>query len=463
MEQQPYTYKQTELSEPDWRRIPGWRHVTRVEWESAKWQRSHCIKSVRELRALFGSTIDDCFYEDLQRDQLERATMSMLTTPHMVNTMAPEAAVVRHGSNLTAAFYEDPVRRYMLPVFSDRHATMPSHPAASRDSLREKDMWVSEGLIHRYPTKVLLELLATCPQYCGHCTRMDLVGRSTAIANKRKLELSPAARIQKMLGYIRSNPSVRDVVLSGGDLANLPWHQIEQCLMHLLEMPNVRDIRISSKALVGLPQYWLQADLLNGIHRVGKIARQRGVSISIHTHANHINSLTPLVAAAVNSVLDAGIREVRNQGVLLEGVNSEASDLLDLCFGLIDAASITPYYFYMCDIIPFSEHWRIPLSRAQVLQHDILGYLPGYATPRIVCDVPLAGKRWVHQVSSYDREKGISYWTKAYATPLDGPDALTRHYVYFDPIHTLPEAGRAWWLTRTPYAKAMVASLCGGE
>ena len=85
-----------------------------------------------------------------------------------------------------------------------------------------------------------------------------------------------------------------------------------------------------------------------------------------------------------------------------------------------------PYYFYMCDMIPNSEHWRLAVHEAQELQHAIMGYLPGFATPRIVCDVPFVGKRWVHQVDAYDREKGISYWTKNYRTGIedDDPEAL---------------------------------------
>ena len=72
-----------------------------------------------------------------------------------------------------------------------------------------------------------------------------------------------------------------------------------------------------------------------------------------------------------------------------------------------------------------------------------MGYLPGFATPRIVCDVPFVGKRWVHQLEEYDRERGISYWTKNYRTGIEttDPEALTRRYEYYDPIHTLPEAG----------------------
>ena len=103
--------------------------------------------------------------------------------------------------------------------------------------------------------------------------------------------------------------------------------------------------------------------------------------------------------------------------------------------------------FYMCDMIPSAEHWRVSLAEAQTLQHDIMGYLPGFATPRIVCDVPFVGKRWVHQLADYDHELGISYWTKNYRTSIeaDDPEAMTRTYEYYDPIHTLPGAGQAWW------------------
>jgi lysine 2,3-aminomutase len=137
--------------------------------------------------------------------------------------------------------------------------------------------------------------------------------------------------------------------------------------------------------------------------------------------------------------------------VLLRGVNATAGQLLDLCFALQDGAMITPYYFYMCDMIPSAEHWRVALAEAQTLQHDIMGYLPGFATPRIVCDVPYVGKRWVHQVAEYDRERGISYWTKNYRTGIEAGDeaALDRRYVYYDPIHTLPESGQAWWRERS--------------
>jgi lysine 2,3-aminomutase len=280
---------------------------------------------------------------------------------------------------------------------------------------------------------------------------MDLVGNSTPVIDKLKFELKPVDRHVKMLEYLRTTPQVRDVVVSGGDVANLPWPRLESFLQGLLEIDNIRDIRLATKALMGLPQHWLQDQIVDGMSRLCTTARERGVSIAIHTHVNHANSVTPLVAKATLAMFDAGVRDVRNQGVLLGGVNDDPHTLLDLCFALLDGAQIMPYYFYMCDMIPFSEHWRVSVGRAHELQHAIMGYLPGFATPRIVCDVPFVGKRWVHQLESYDREHGISYWTKNYRTSIEtaDPDALTRTYEYYDPIHTLPPSGQAWWRQHT--------------
>jgi lysine 2,3-aminomutase len=434
---QPFEYRGATgpFDEPDWTRLAGFRDVTRDEWESAQWQRAHCVKNLAQLKAVFGDAISDTLLHDIERDQAERATMSILVPPQMLNTM--------DETDLA----NDPVRRYMLPAFSERDVEWPSHPRATRDSLHEHEMWTVEGLTHRYPTKVLAEMLPTCPQYCGHCTRMDLVGNSVPQVAKLKFGAKPADRHRDMLDYLRAHPEVRDVVVSGGDVANLPFHQLEAFVSELIEIPNVRDVRLASKGLMGLPQHWLQDDVVSGMERLARKAFSHDVDLALHTHVNHARSVTPLVAKASKRLLEAGVRDVRNQGVLLRGVNATPQDLLDLCFALLDHAKVMPYYFYMCDLIPNSEHWRVSVAAAQDLQHAIMGYLPGFATPRIVCDVPYVGKRWVHQVAEYDRERGISYWTKNYRTGIerDDADALTRRYEYYDPIPTLPESGQEWW------------------
>ncbi len=444
-EPQPYEYVRRELVEPDWRRFPGWRDITDAQWRDAQWQRVHCVKNIKQLRTVVGDLLTDRFYDDLANDQQHLATMSMLLPPQMLNTMAVNAELTPEA--FTEAFYADPVRRYMLPVATDRITEWASHPHSARDSLHEAEMWVVEGLTHRYPTKVLAEMVPTCPQYCGHCTRMDLVGNSTPLIDKHKLSLKPVDRQDAMIDYLKRTPGVRDVVVSGGDVANMPWPQLESFLMRVLDIPTVRDIRLATKALAGMPQHWIQPKVVEGLERVARTARRRGVNLAIHTHVNHAQSVTPLVAEAARTALDVGIRDVRNQGVLMRGVNNTAENLLDLCFALQGEANILPYYFYMCDMIPNAEHWRLAVWEAQELQHAIMGYLPGYATPRIVCDVPYVGKRWVHQLSDYDRELGVSYWTKNYRTgiELDDAEALTRRYPYYDPIYTLDQAGQDWW------------------
>ncbi len=433
---QPFEYPtRTAFVEPDWRRLPGYGDVTAEQWESAQWQRARSVKNLKELKAALGEFLTDELAADIHRDQLERATMSMLIPPQMINTMNERD------------LYADPVRRYMAPAFTDRDPEWPSHPYSTRDSLHEADMWAVEGLTHRYPTKVLAEILPTCPQYCGHCTRMDLVGNSTPQVAKYKFEIKQPDRLQKMLDYLRETPSVRDVVVSGGDVANMPAKRLEGFVAGLMDIDHIRDIRLATKALMGLPQHFLQAEVQESMQRLGEKAGARGVDIAVHTHVNHANQLTPLVAKATKQFFAWGYRDVRNQGVLLRGVNTTPKELLDLSFTLLDRCGILPYYFYMCDMIPGSEHWRLAVWEAQKLQHAIMGYLPGFATPRIVCDVPLVGKRWVHQIDSYDREKGISYWTKNYRTGIefDDPEALDRRYPYYDPISTLSEDGQAWW------------------
>jgi lysine 2,3-aminomutase len=249
-----------EFVEPDWRRIPGFRDVTTEQWESAQWQRAHTVKNLIEFKKVLGDHLDDALYEDILRDQLERATMSMLIPPQMINTMDVDD------------LRGDRVRRYMAPTYSDRDPEWPNHPMASRDSLHEADMWAVEGLTHRYPTKVLAELLSTCPQYCGHCTRMDLVGNDTPQFLKYKFEIKQNERWDAMLDYLRHTPQVRDVVVSGGDVANLPIKRLESFVSQLMDIENIRDIRLATKGLMGIPQHFLQDDVQQGLERLASAA-----------------------------------------------------------------------------------------------------------------------------------------------------------------------------------------------
>jgi hypothetical protein len=86
--EQPFTYPlKREFVEPDWRRLPGYKDVSKEEWETALWQRRHTVKNLKELKDAFGDLIPDTLMASLERDIKERATMSILVPPHMLNTM----------------------------------------------------------------------------------------------------------------------------------------------------------------------------------------------------------------------------------------------------------------------------------------------------------------------------------------------------------------------------------------
>src|SRR5437867_3934779 len=115
--EQPLRYPlERAFAEPDWTRLPAYRHVTAERWESAQWQRAHTVKNLKELKDALGSHLTDELAGDIQRDMLQRATMSMLLPPQMINTMNE------------ADLYADPVRRYMAPALSDRQEGWASHP-----------------------------------------------------------------------------------------------------------------------------------------------------------------------------------------------------------------------------------------------------------------------------------------------------------------------------------------------
>src|SRR5437870_11177864 len=118
-----------------------------AEWESPLWQRKSTLKILGELKEVLGSVLPDDLPASIERDQRERATMSLLITPHMINTLDERD------------LWADPLRRYMLPAFGDRRLDWPSHPRASRDSLHESEMWVVERLTPRYPAQVVAETL----------------------------------------------------------------------------------------------------------------------------------------------------------------------------------------------------------------------------------------------------------------------------------------------------------------
>ena len=331
---------------------------------------------------------------------------------------------------------DDPVRHYMLRPSDRARSGRPirvhtGQPARARHVGRR-------GPDARYPPKVLVELLATCPQYCGHCTRMDLVGHSTAQFVKYRFAVRERDRRQAMLDHIRANAEIRDVLVSR-ETSRTCRSSAGGVRFELLDMPHVRDIRLAS-SLSGAPAALPPARRPRGAGagEEGSSARE-SASPCTRTRTTPVRSRRSSPALRTRCSTSASATSA-TRPCCCEGQRT-SDDQLDLSLALLDRASITPYYAYLCDMVPNAEHWRTALWEAQEIQAGIMGYLPGYATPRLVCDVPLLGKLWVHQVAQYDRELGSAAGVQTTGRPTC-PDGFAE---YYDPIHTLPESGQAWW------------------
>ena len=191
------------------------------------------------------------------------------------------------------------------------------------------------------------------------------------------------------MDYLRRTPSVRDVVVSGGDVANMPWPRLEAFVDRLLEIDTIRDIRLATKALMGLPQHWLQAEVRRGRGR-GAAHRPPPRGQPGDPHPRQRGAVGDSAGRRGGAaMLEAGVRDVRNQGVLMRGVNAAADDLLDLCFALQDEAHDHAVLLLHVRHDPrTASTGGCRCGRRRSCSTAIMGYLPGFATPRIVCDVP---------------------------------------------------------------------------
>jgi lysine 2,3-aminomutase len=325
------------------------------------------------------------------------------------------------------------------------------------DSLHESGDSPVPGLVHRYPDRALFLALDTCPVYCRFCTRSYAVGRDTGRVEKANFGARPD-RWRVVFDYLSVHPDIEDVVVSGGDIYNLRADQLEFIGRSLLGIPHIRRIRLSTKGLSVMPMKilsdaaWLKV-LLNLVESGRRLHKQ----VAVHTHISHPREVTNVTRLAMDRLFENGVT-VRNQCVLLRGVNNDA-DILRLLFRTLGRLNIQPYYVYQHDMVPGVEDLRTALSETLLLEKEVRGATAGFNTPVFVVDAPGGGgKRDVHSFERYDRVTGIS----VYRSPCVDREAV---YVHFDPLHLLPEEGRARWakLRATPFLADEVRSLAHSD
>lgn len=373
------------------------------------WQARASVRSIEQLANVLGPGAGGELLEDLRRG-VASSVMTMRVSPYILSRI-----------DWTAP-WSDPLRRQFLPLFSER---VPDHPKARLDALNEQASSPVPGLTHRYPDKALLLALNTCPVYCAFCTRSYAVGLDTDVVTKAPLRVD-RARWRAAFDYLRLHPEIEDVVVSGGDVYNLNAKAMTELAEGLLEITSIRRIRIATKGLavspsrIGRDQAWTRA-LLGWIQR----ARDKMVSVALHTHFNHPNEITWITRDAAALLFQAGVT-VRNQSVLIRGVNDSA-EVMGRLIRRLGHLHIQPYYVYLHDLVAGMETYRTSLQVAIDLEKTLRGSTAGFHTPTFVVDLPGGGgKRSIGSFETYDRQTGHAVFKS--------PVISDAEYHFYDPL-----------------------------
>ena len=280
-------------------------------------------------------------------------------------------------------------------------------------------MWVAEGLTHRYPTKVLAELLPTCPPV-PRPLHPDGPRRQLHADRGQAQVPREAGRPARRDDRLPAHLTVRDVVVSGGDVANMPWARLEDFLTSCSRSTTSATSAWPRRRSWGCPNTGCRTTSVPGWSGWRRSPRAR---LHRDPHPREPRQLRD-PAGRQGGPRDARDRHPRRAQPRSPAQRRERRRTHPARPELRAArrAQIMPLLLLHGRHDPVQRALAGLGGRGPASPARIMGYLPGFATPRIVCDVPFVGKRWVHQIDEYDRELGISYWTKNYRTSIEASD-----------------------------------------
>ncbi|MBW8884355.1 MAG: EF-P beta-lysylation protein EpmB [Planctomycetia bacterium] len=265
----------------------------------------------------------------------------------------------------------DPLLRQVLPLIEETG----DEDGFVADPVGDSAAELSPGLLQKYHGRALLITTGACAVHCRYCFRRQYPYSSSP---KSPTDWQPA------LERIAADPSVEEVILSGGDPLTLVDGHLADLAERIATIEHVQRLRIHTRLPIMIPQRvtielidWLRGTRLTPIMVV---------------HANHPQEIDEPTAAALSRLIDAGI-PVLNQSVLLRGVNDNAEALIGLSRRLIDLR-VMPYYLHQLDRVAGAAHFEVPISRGRELIAAMRRALPGYALPRYVQE--LAGEGHKH-------------------------------------------------------------------
>ena len=260
----------------------------------------------------------------------------------------------------------DPIARQFVPDARE----LEQSPQESRDPIGDDAFSPVEGIVHRYPDRVLLKIVNACAVYCRFCFRREMVGPG-------RRGLSPAA-LAGALDYIRAHPEIWEAILSGGDPLVLSARRIKDVVGSLAAIDHVKVIRVHTRVPAVAPER-ISGALVRAL-------RAQDKATFVVLHVNHPRELTKQARAACARFIDAGI-PMLSQSVLLRGVNDDAETLGALMRSLVECR-IKPYYLHHADLAPGTAHLRTTIAEGQALMRALRGRYSGLCQPGYVLDIP---------------------------------------------------------------------------
>jgi len=289
--------------------------------------------------------------------------------------LALEQVAARYAVSLTPEVAElidpadpvDPIARQFVPD----PAELDAGPGETADPIGDDAHSPVEGVVHRYPDRVLLKLVHVCPVYCRFCFRREMVG-----PGRRRALSRPA--LAAALAYVRAHPEIWEVILTGGDPLVLSPKRIGEVMRALADIPHVKIVRVHTRVPVVAPAR-VTAELVHALKIPGK-------ATYVVLHANHPRELSARAGTACARIVDAGI-PMLSQSVLIRGVNDDPATLAALLRALVECR-IKPYYLHHGDLAPGTGHLRTTIAAGQALMRALHGRVSGLCQPTYVLDIP---------------------------------------------------------------------------
>ena len=313
-------------------------------------------------------------------------------------------------SLIQEASHTDPVRRMCIPdplEFSE---------GGTPDTSGEADNTVVQGMQHKYARTALILSTNVCAMYCRHCFRKRMVGLSSE---------ETAKHIPEMAEYVRNHPEIDNVLISGGDAFMNSDAVIRQYLEAFTAIPNIKLIRFGTRTPVTFPYRITEDD--GELEALLKEFSEKK-AIMIVTHYNHPLELTDESRKAIRILQRAGCI-VRNQTVLLHGVNDDPATLSDLMSSLV-SINIEPYYVFQCRPVEgVKNQFQVPLSRGAAIVREAKGTMNGpakafrYAMSHPTGKIEILGEINGRMLFSYHQAKYEKDNGRIFTRPLSESEA----------------------------------------